>query len=337
MASYDYIDKGSDTGTVLGQATTSKIGFFGITPVVQVSSTAFATALTTLSYTSATAISTAIAIMEATATGYGFVNLTEGMCTLAVVQNLQTIVAQMETELARVGIIAGGTAVAATDTQYDIVGSGGGSDGSILGQTSAKLVGFWGIDPVNQPDALGTAVVEITITATASDLTSTITILVTGITCYGFVTAEEAATVVQAVSTLQTIVAQMRTRLIEAGVIGGGTGLTSAIGLDFIDKGNGDGTILGRDSTAKIGLWGVTPVVQPSALTTALTTITITATVATEASADFAIQTLVTASVAFKFTSAIEAKSFLAVVKNLQVRVGEIEAALEGVGFVTAN
>ena len=35
--SYDYIDKGNTDGTVLGQSTASKVGFFGVDPVAQAS------------------------------------------------------------------------------------------------------------------------------------------------------------------------------------------------------------------------------------------------------------------------------------------------------------
>ena len=39
-----YLDDGNDDGTCLGQAATSKVGFFGATPVVQQAITAVATA-----------------------------------------------------------------------------------------------------------------------------------------------------------------------------------------------------------------------------------------------------------------------------------------------------
>lgn len=44
-----YLDDGNDDGTCLGQATTSKVGFFGSTPVVQPAITAVATATATTS------------------------------------------------------------------------------------------------------------------------------------------------------------------------------------------------------------------------------------------------------------------------------------------------
>lgn len=42
-----YLDDGNDDGTCLGQAATSKVGFFGATPIVQVAVTAVATTNTT--------------------------------------------------------------------------------------------------------------------------------------------------------------------------------------------------------------------------------------------------------------------------------------------------
>lgn len=35
MASYEYVDYGSDDGAIFGRAATEKIGFYGETPVVQ--------------------------------------------------------------------------------------------------------------------------------------------------------------------------------------------------------------------------------------------------------------------------------------------------------------
>lgn len=42
-----YLDSGNDDGTVLGQAATSKIGFYNATPIVRPSITAVATATAT--------------------------------------------------------------------------------------------------------------------------------------------------------------------------------------------------------------------------------------------------------------------------------------------------
>ena len=47
MAEYEYVGDGRPDGTVIGRASTEKIGFFGATPVVRPSITAVATATAT--------------------------------------------------------------------------------------------------------------------------------------------------------------------------------------------------------------------------------------------------------------------------------------------------
>ena len=100
---------------------------------------------------------------------------------------------------------------------------------------------------------------------------------------------------------------------------------------DYLDKGQDDGTILGKDSTRKVGFWGTTPCDQPAALTTQLTTITCTA----AATANYAITILATTG--FGFNTTDEAQTFLQVVYNLQTRLAEVEARLEECGIVAAN
>jgi len=43
MAEYQYLDNGNDDGTILGQAATSLVGFFGTAPVAQQTVTAIGT------------------------------------------------------------------------------------------------------------------------------------------------------------------------------------------------------------------------------------------------------------------------------------------------------
>ena len=45
--------------------------------------------------------------------------------------------------------------------------------------------------------------------------------------------------------------------------------------VEFLDKGNDDGTVLGQDSSQLIGFWGVDPVDQPATITTVSTTNTL--------------------------------------------------------------
>jgi hypothetical protein len=45
--------------------------------------------------------------------------------------------------------------------------------------------------------------------------------------------------------------------------------------VEFLDKGNDDGTVLGQDSSKLIGFWGVDPVDQPATITNVSTTNTV--------------------------------------------------------------
>lgn len=72
---------------------------------------------------------------------------------------------------------------------------------------------------------------------------------------------------------------------------------------------------------------------QPSALTAQLTTIT---PADAEGTPDYAIAAI-TNSTAYGFASAQEAITVLYVIKNLQVRLAEVEAILEGLEAVASN
>lgn len=104
------------------------------------------------------------------------------------------------------------------------------------------------------------------------------------------------------------------------------------MGADYLDKKTDSGTILGQTSASLIGFWGTTPVNQPDALTAQSTTLTFTA----ATTADYAIQVPITAS-SYGFPSTDEAQSILVVVKNLQVRLAEIEVDLEECGLIASN
>lgn len=71
---------------------------------------------------------------------------------------------------------------------------------------------------------------------------------------------------------------------------------------------------------------------QGAALTTQLTSITHTA----PGTPDYAIQDLVQ-NTGFGFVTADEGNTVLSVILNLQARLAEVEAALEGAGIVAAN
>ena len=89
-------------GAVMGKAG-GTAGFFGATPTTKPA--ANTAALTTLT---STAPGTAdYAIQDLTATGgYGFVTKDEGNTVLAVIENLQARVAQLETKLQTLGLLA---------------------------------------------------------------------------------------------------------------------------------------------------------------------------------------------------------------------------------------
>lgn len=94
-----------------------------------------------------------------------------------------------------------------------------------------------------------------------------------------------------------------------------------------------DGVQIGQSSTDLVGFHGATPSDQRAALTAQLTTITPADAAGTP---DYAIQAI-TASSPYGFVNAAEAITLLYVVKNLQVRMAELEALLEEKGLVAAN
>jgi hypothetical protein len=91
------------TGTKIGTATTQKLGFFGVTPVVQ--QTELTDELTTITHTAPGTADFAIQNLVA-ATGYGFVTEDEGNTVLSVIANLQARVNELETKLVALGFLA---------------------------------------------------------------------------------------------------------------------------------------------------------------------------------------------------------------------------------------
>ncbi|MFZ5989429.1 MAG: hypothetical protein ACOYWZ_20225 [Bacillota bacterium] len=63
----DYLDNGNPDGTVLGQSTTEKISFYGVTPIVQRSGAAQGTFTTTMTSTSPWGFATSTAADAAVA------------------------------------------------------------------------------------------------------------------------------------------------------------------------------------------------------------------------------------------------------------------------------
>lgn len=332
MSDVDYLDKGNSDGTILGQSSTQKIGFWGVTPRVQ--GTALTTELTALTY--ATIGTSATTVMSSTTAGYGFISTDEAQGFLLGVQNAQVRLAELETLLAGLGIIAGGTATSATDTKYDVVGSGN-DDGVVMGQATSAKIGFFGITPCDQCDAITTAVTTIGVTALASttNYDYTIATLVSNSAGFGFTDSDEGLTLASCVASLQDRIGDVETALAECGLLAGGTAIvsTTAKKYDYLDRGNTDGTIFGKSSTDKLAFWAGTPCDQPAALTTAYTTISCTA----PGTASYAISTLLSTAGTFKFVTMTAARTVAVCVQNAQVRLAELESRLEECGLIAAN
>lgn len=91
------------TGSSFGTATTQKISFYGVAPVVQ--PTALTAADTTITHTAPSVADFAIQALTTT-TPFGFVTADEGHTVLQVIANLQTRVNELETKLQALGAIA---------------------------------------------------------------------------------------------------------------------------------------------------------------------------------------------------------------------------------------
>lgn len=107
----------------------------------------------------------------------------------------------------------------------------------------------------------------------------------------------------------------------------GKTGTIALTGTN-IESDTGTGITIAGGTTEKLGFFGVTPVVQQTALTTQLTTITFTAPTV----ADYALQD-VTNTTPYGFVDAEELRTFISVVENLQVRMAEVETREQALGF----
>jgi hypothetical protein len=91
-------------------------------------------------------------------------------------------------------------------------------DGTVLGQDSSAIVGFWGATPVDQPAALTAQLTTLT-PADAEGTPDYATAAITNSTPYGFASAQEAITVLYVIKNLQERCAEMEARLEEAGLI----------------------------------------------------------------------------------------------------------------------
>ena len=95
----------------------------------------------------------------------------------------------------------------------------------------------------------------------------------------------------------------------------------------------GGGYSVGQSASDLVAFHGSTPTDQCAAMTAQLTTLTIADAAGTP---DYAIAA-VTSTSPWGFSAAAEAITLLYVIKNLQVRLLEVEAVLEEKGLVAAN
>lgn len=94
---------GTGTGTQIGTGATQKIGFFGVTPVVQ--QTELTDELTAITFTAPSSPDYALQDLVDTG-GFAFVTKDEGNTVLSVIANLQTRVKELEDKLVALGLLA---------------------------------------------------------------------------------------------------------------------------------------------------------------------------------------------------------------------------------------
>ena len=100
-----------------------------------------------------------------------------------------------------------------------------------------------------------------------------------------------------------------------------------------IGDGRPDGCTIGASTSELVSFHGVTAVDQGAALTAQLTTLT---PADAEGTPDYA-TAAITNSSPYGFVAAQEAITVLYVIKNLQVRLAEVEARLEEKGLIATN
>ena len=112
------------------------------------------------------------------------------------------------------------------------------------------------------------------------------------------------------------------------------TGSSTIGGLTFTDNrsvtlGTGTGTTFATATNQKLSFYGVTAVVQPTALTATVGTVTF----SEPTTPDYAIQDM-TQVTPYGFVTLDEGQSILKVIANLQVRVNQLEDKLQDLGLI---
>ena len=101
-----------------------------------------------------------------------------------------------------------------TDTQYQYVCDDG-ADGSLVGTTTSSKIGFFGKTPVSQPTGSTQAAAATTAVTTAATTDGTVT------NHWGFATSTQANNVAARVVANTTLLNQLRTDLVNLGIIKG--------------------------------------------------------------------------------------------------------------------
>ena len=218
---FDYVGYGGDEGDMIGQYTSSLVGFYGIAPVDQLS------AVTTASAHARTIITATITIGQVDVTisvpvsdnaGYGWgytaADVNQAHSFLGVIANIQTRIAEVATNLAEAGLIAGGTA--ATSADYDYL-SKGNDTGTIFGKSADSLLGFWGTAPCDQAAGLTTADATISFVSAVA-ATYAIASMVQTSAAFKMVSVTAAETLVFAVQNAYTRLGEIEAALEAAGL-----------------------------------------------------------------------------------------------------------------------
>lgn len=178
---YEQIGGNPDGGSIFGQTSTDKVGFYGSVPVTR------PVTASTNNVSTVTGISTS---------SVGVAITTWGFATQVALTNAITAVSTMMTTMKNLGLMAGGvqTEVTASSALWRVLDYGS-PDGAQFGRISTELLGFYGATPTARI-TVSTADISTATTVSAStngDATTT----------WGFRTSSELNMYCSAISTMQ--------------------------------------------------------------------------------------------------------------------------------------
>ncbi len=184
---YENLGYNPTLGSVYGETSTDKVGFWGTIPVARPVTASTSNVSTTVGIsTSSTSI---------TVTTWGFASQVE-------INNAITAVSTMQTTLKSLGIIAGGVQAAFTYSSrpFEVVDYGS-PDGAQLGRAATELISFYGATPVSRTT---TVTADISTATTVSASTNGV-----ATTTWGWSTSSEFAMFTSAISTMQLQLKQL--------------------------------------------------------------------------------------------------------------------------------